>query len=166
MSSKMAPLPFSNFFRQEFRSSTFSWHLHVFASSSASHTSIPIPRTTLFDASSPLFSGPQRSTFFFWLWLELFRIFPFLHPNSESYPQTARLHTRPLSLSCFIRHCSCFCQLASLLITFVDEPLELRHLSFFFVRCAFTRSTSTDMPLFTNSCDDSENFPQICICGS
>ena len=65
----------------------------------------------------------------------------------------------------FTHHCSCFSQLISPSVTNLSNCVIF---SFsFFVRCAFTCSTSTKMPFFTSSCSSSQMFyPQVCISGS
>ena len=58
----------------------------------------------------------------------------------------------------FVQQCSLFCQLIGLLIAFCDELLSNCDIfSFsFFVRCAFTCSTSTKIPLSTRPCNSTQ----------
>ena len=168
-----------NFIWQEFWSSTTSWHLHVFASSSISHTSIHIcflaPLCSMLHTPNPLVN---ETPLFFWLRLELFTIFPFLHQTVEaSRMLQSYIHLLSLLLHCissrfcqkaFIHQYSCFCRLISLLITFGDEPLKLRHLFFFFLRavclhmCHFHQDASFDQFMWLLQFFK----PQPCISGS
>ena len=80
MSSQMAPSPFFRTFWHEFLSCAFSWHLHVFASSCASHAWIPVrfrgPLCSMLHSLTPLVN---KTPHFFRLWLELFTILPLFY---------------------------------------------------------------------------------------
>ena len=85
MTSQIAPSPFSSSFRQEFCSITSAWHFHVFASSSAPHTSIPVrfraPLCSMLHSFTPLV---DKTPLFVRLGLEFFTIFPFLNQTMEA----------------------------------------------------------------------------------
>ena len=80
MTSQIATSPFSKSFRQKFWSRACTWHLHVFASFSASHTSKPVCfRAPLCSMFHSLPSLVDKTSLFLRLWPEFLTIFPFLH---------------------------------------------------------------------------------------
>ena len=80
MTSQMTPPPFFQSFRQDFWSITSTCHLHICATFSASHTSVPVrfraPLCSMLHSFTPLV---DKTPLFFRLWPEFLTIFPFLH---------------------------------------------------------------------------------------
>ena len=180
MTSQMATSPFSLSFRQDLWSITSAWHFHVFVSFFASHTLIPVrfraPLCSMLHSLPPLVN---ETPLFLRFGLDFSTIFPFLHHAMEAgcivqgYMHLLSLLLRSFSSrfcpKAFIQHCSCLCQLISLLISFRDEPFNFCHLFFFFLRmvclnmCHFHQDASLTQFMeffFPNF------YPQVCISGS
>ena len=128
----------------------------------------PLPHTNLFDASFP-HSSCQR---------KLFTVLPLFYKAVEAGRiLQCCIHLFSFLLhgfcSCFfVQHCSCFCQLISLLIAFADKPLKRLYMFMFFHRAVRLimlylyrhMSIHIDVPIIVNAA--LLQHVQVCMCYS